>query len=67
MAVILSKVGVKPEMAFRCCDCGETITGQQVLEGEELFIVQVNKENPEASVFRCEPCHDEWEERFRPE
>ena len=64
---ILSKAGVKPDMAFRWCDCGDTITGKQVLEGEYLHIVQANREHPEASVFRCECCQDEWEERFRPD
>ena len=64
---ILSRAGVQPGMAFKCCDCGDTITGMQVLEGEYLHIVQANRECPEASVFRCECCQDEWEERFRPD
>ena len=64
---ILSKTGVQPDMAFQCCDCGDTITGKQVIDGEYLHIVQANREHPEASVFRCECCQDEWEERFRPD
>ena len=60
---ILSKSGVKPEMTFRCCDCIDTITGQQVIEGDYLYIVKANREKPEASVFRCECCQDEYEER----
>ena len=64
---ILSKVGVKPEMTFRCCDCIDTITGQQILDGDYLHIVEINREKPEASRFRCECCHEEWLERFRPE
>lgn len=60
---ILSRKGVKPEMSFRCCDCGDTITGQQVLDGEYLHIVQANRENPAASILRCECCQDEYEER----
>ena len=64
---ILSKAGVKSEMKFRCCDCGDTTTGQQVIEGEYLHIVQANREIPEASVFRCECCQDDYEERFRPD
>ena len=60
---ILSKSGVKPEMTFRCCDCGDLITGQQVIGGEYLTIVAANREIPEASVFRCECCQDEREER----
>ena len=63
MATILSKSGVKPEMQFRCCDCGDTITGQQVIAGDYLYIVKANREHPEASVFRCECCQDEYEER----
>lgn len=59
---ILSRAGVKPEMKFRCCDCGDLITGQQVIEGDYLHIVQANRENPEASVFRCECCQDDHEE-----
>ncbi len=64
---ILSKSGVKPEIKFRCCDCGDLIAGQQVIEGEYLHIVAANRENPEASVFRCECCQDDYEERFRPD
>lgn len=60
---ILSKAGVNSEMSFRCCDCGDTITGQRVIDGEYLYIVAANREIPAASVFRCECCHDEWEER----
>lgn len=60
---ILSSRGVKPEMKFRCCDCGDTITGEQVIDGEHLTIVQANREVPEASTFRCECCQDDYEER----
>jgi len=50
-------------MSFRCCDCGDLITGREILDGMYLHIVQANREVPEASVFRCECCQDEWEER----
>ncbi len=60
---ILSKAGVKPDMAFRCCDCGDTITGKQILEGEHLTIVEANREHPAASVFRCECCQDDYEDQ----
>ena len=50
-------------MKFRCCECDDTITGQQVIEGEYLYIVAANREIPEASIFRCECCQEEWEER----
>ena len=49
-------------MYFDDCDCGDTITGQRIIEGEYLHIVQANRENPEASVFRCECCQDDHEE-----
>jgi len=61
---ILSKAGVRPEMTFRCCECGDLITGRAVIEGEFLTIVAANWEYPEASVFRCECCQDEWEEHL---
>jgi len=50
-------------MSFRCCDCGDLITGREILDGTYLYIVAANREHPEASVFRCECCQDEWEER----
>ncbi len=59
---ILSKAGVNSEMSFRCCDCGDLITGRQVIQGEYLYIVAANPEIPEASVFRCEFCQDDYEE-----
>ena len=59
---ILSRAGVQPGMTFKCCDCGDTITGKQVIEGEYLHIVQADRECPEASIFRCECCQDEYEE-----
>lgn len=61
---ILSKAGVTPQMVFHCCDCDDIITGKQVLEGEYLYIVEANRETPEASIFRCECCQDEYEERL---
>ena len=60
---ILARQGVNSEMSFRCCDCGDLITGREILDGMYLHIVQANREVPEASVFRCECCEDEWEER----
>ena len=63
MASILSTAGVNPGMSFSCCDCGDLITGRQVIDGEYLYIVAANREIPEASVFRCECCQDDWEER----
>ena len=59
---ILSRSGVLPDMEFKCCGCNDTITGKQVLDGEYLYIVQANREHPEASVFRCECCQDEYDD-----
>jgi len=64
---ILARAGVRPDMSFRCCDCGDTITGKAVIEGEYLHIVAASREHPEASVFRCECCQDDYEETFRPD
>lgn len=64
---ILARAGVRPDMSFRCCDCGDTITGRAVIEGECHHIVAANREYPEASAFRCECCQDDYEESFRPD
>jgi hypothetical protein len=61
---ILSKRGVKPEMEFRCSRCGDTISGQSVIDGEYLYIVEVNKEEPLKSLFRCECCEDDYREKY---
>ena len=61
---ILSSKGVRPEMKFVCCDCTEIISGQRIIEGEHLHIVAANRNQPEKSVFRCECCQDDWEEKF---
>ena len=59
---ILSRSGVHPDMAFRCCDCGDKITGKEIIQGVYLYIVQANREHPEASVFRCECCQDDYDD-----
>ncbi len=59
----LSGKGVKPEMVFKCCDCGHEYTGQEVIDGSiRLTIVKVNKEDPVNSTFRCECCQDDVDE-----
>ena len=60
---ILAKQGVTPEMVFKCVDCKDAITGQAVLDGEYLYIVKRNKENPADSTFRCECCQDDVDDR----
>jgi hypothetical protein len=65
---ILSAKGVTPEMQFKCTDCGETITGADIIaDRNRLTIVQVNRQNPINSVFRCECCQDDYEDRNRDE
>lgn len=59
---ILSRRGVRPEMEFACCECGDKYTGQEVLDGERLHVVRVDREKPERSLFRCECCQDDWED-----
>ena len=62
---IVGAQGVKPYMQFECCDCGEVVTGQEVIKDEmRLHIVKVNKENPEKSELRCEFCQEDYEERW---
>lgn len=60
---ILSAVGVTSDMKFKCCDCGDTVTGQNILDGEYLYIVKKNKEKPQDSWFRCECCQDHLEDQ----
>lgn len=60
---ILGKQGVTPTMEFKCIDCKDVIDGQAVLDGEYLYIVKRDKENPTASTFRCECCQDDVEDR----
>ena len=60
---ILSKRGVSAGMKFACCECSAVFTGEQILRGETLYIVRVMRTNPSASIFRCECCQEEWEER----
>lgn len=60
---ILSKRGISSSMEFKCCDCGDIISGKEILEGEYLYILVINKENPSASTFRCECCQDELDDR----
>ena len=59
---ILGKMGVTPEMRFPCMDCGEVITGEDVLDDGIVHIVKVNQNDPSRSLWRCECCQLEWEE-----
>ena len=67
MASILGPQGVKPEMRFRCMDCGDIITGHDVIHRiQDLYIVSVprdQKPTPENIQVRCECCHDDYREK----
>lgn len=60
---ILSCKRVTEDMQFKCSVCNDTITGKNIIDGEYLYIVKINKENPQTSLFRCECCEDELSER----
>jgi hypothetical protein len=60
---ILSKQGVTAEMQFKCTDCQDTISGQAVIDGEYLYIVQADRVSPMNSAFRCECCQDDMDDR----
>ena len=67
MASILGPQGVKPDMKFRCMDCGDIIPGQDVINRtQDLYIVSVPKDTkptPENIGVRCECCHDDHLEK----
>lgn len=60
---ILSTKGVSKEMKFTCCSCGDAVTGEEVLDGAYLYIIKADKENIKNSLFRCECCQDDFEDR----
>jgi hypothetical protein len=60
---ILGKQGVEKDHKFVCVDCNDVVTGADVLNGEYLYIVSKNLENPKNSQFRCECCQDDLDDR----
>ena len=56
---ILGKDGVLPEMEFKCNDCGDIVNGDDIINGEYLYIIYRDRENPEKSIWRCECCQDD--------
>jgi hypothetical protein len=60
---ILGKKGITPEMVFKCNDCDHTTTGQNIIDGEYLYIVRRNTEVPNLSIFRCECCQDDQDDK----
>ena len=65
MPPILGKEGVTPQMRFPCCDCGDVTTGKEVLEGAHVHIVVVNARDLERSLWRCECCQEDLDDRER--
>lgn len=59
MSAVVSKKGVKDSDIFVCDDCGETISGTRVLDGEYVYYVVQDMSNPHNSRYRCEDCQDD--------
>jgi hypothetical protein len=60
---IVSKKDIEPEMEFKCVDCGDTTTGQDIIDGTYLYIVARGTVNPIGSTFRCECCQDDHDDQ----
>ena len=65
MPPILGRKGVSPTMRFPCCDCGDVTTGEEVLQGAYVHVVMRDARDLERSLWRCECCQDELEDRAR--
>jgi hypothetical protein len=64
----LSTKGITADMKFKCCECDEEYTGQDIIDGKVwLYIIERNEAEPLKSVFRCECCQEDWNEKNRPE
>jgi hypothetical protein len=63
MPPILGTLGVEPLMRFTCCDCGDVTTGEQVINGAYVHVIKRNSDDPKNSVWRCECCQEEIEDR----
>jgi len=62
---ILGRRGVDPLTRFPCCDCGDVTTGEEVIQGAYLYVVKADAEDPLKSIWRCECCQEELEDRER--
>jgi len=62
---ILSSSGVTPEMSFYCCECSGRTSGQEILDGERIYIVKRNLVDPHNSLWRCQNCQDDFEDYQR--
>jgi hypothetical protein len=65
MPPILGTRGVDHTMRFPCCDCGDVTTGAEVLQGAYIYIVQQCAPDPRGSLWRCECCQEDLEDRER--
>ena len=65
MPPILGRKGVTPLMRFPCCDCGDVTTGEEVIQGTYVHIVSPNPSNPRESLWRCECCQEDLDDRER--
>jgi len=63
MPPILGKRGVEQSMRFTCCDCGDVTTGEQVINGAYVHVVKRNSDDLPNSVWRCECCQEDLEDR----
>ena len=63
MPPILGKRGVEQSMRFPCCDCGDVTTGEQVINGAYVHMIKRNSDDLKNSVWRCECCQEEIEDR----
>ena len=50
-------------MMFTCCDCGDVTTGEQVINGAYVHVIKRNSDDLKNSVWRCECCQEEIEDR----
>ena len=65
MPPVLGMKGVTAHMRFPCCDCGDVTTGEEVLSGAHVHVVTSDARDPEKSVWRCECCEEDLEDRER--
>jgi len=52
-------------MRFPCCDCGDVTTGEEVIQGAYVHVVKRNAQDLSKSLWRCEFCQEDLEDRER--
>jgi len=65
MSTILSSRGVTAEMSFYCCDCRCRTSGQEIIDGERIYIVKANLVDLHLSICRCQCCQDDVDDLER--